>query len=125
MVTHAYTQYGTFNVVCVAVDGCSTDSSTAQVIVQPNSIDESQLQNLSIYPNPAVGLVHLEIPTGVSNNSRLQLISLEGQVLRSWKLGISDGGETMIIDINDLAKGAYLLKLSSDQDGYVARLILE
>ncbi|NSW93416.1 MAG: T9SS type A sorting domain-containing protein [Bacteroidales bacterium] len=60
-------------------------------------------QPLTIYPNPATDIVYIEIPDGISVNSRLCLYNTLGTLLVSKNIDRS----IMTIDVSSLSEGLY------------------
>ena len=61
--------------------------------------------DLFVFPNPAKGVIFVNLPEYYSSDSKLMVINLEGQVLKERE--VNKGLES--IDIRDLAGGTYLL----------------
>ena len=94
------------------------------IIVQnTNSISETDLSNkISIYPNPNKGLLTLNIANlPLTNGYTANIINLEGKVLVSTFItGINN-----TIDIANLPKGLYYLKLQNEKFSITKKVILE
>jgi len=77
------------------------------------SVGKTEQQN--VWPNPASDILHIEgMPQGL-----LQLISADGQLVRTIDMGHTDA---TTIDVHALAPGAYLLRSASD--GSVVRIMV-
>ena len=63
---------------------------------------------INIYPNPTRGMVTIETTADVAQ--RIQLISMEGKVLRDMR---SVNNQTQL-DLSELANGVYFLKVGSE-----------
>ena len=63
-----------------------------------------------VYPNPVSDVVNVEMPSNVVVN-RYSVLDLQGR-----EVAASNGlnGNTMRINVSDLAKGNYILKLDTD-----------
>ncbi|MHC1774981.1 MAG: T9SS type A sorting domain-containing protein [Lentimicrobium sp.] len=59
----------------------------------------------SVYPNPARGLLNLELQ-GTASSGKTSLHDLSGRLLREWNL---DGSASMKLDVSDIHPGTYIL----------------
>ena len=132
--THTYNAAG-FYTFCLSVTdglGCSNtycDSSYLQK--SPNSIisievisqlttyiDFNELSKvIKIYPNPATNNISIESP----QKAEIEILSIQGQTILQNQI---QQGKTEI-DISGLAKGVYILKLSSNDKTEVKRIVKE
>lgn len=81
---------------------------------QSEILDVEKDGTLSVYPNPAVGMINVEFFYPLNTNDySLSLMDLTGRVVRST-LGICSFGLNHIdLDLKDVAKGLYVLRLQS------------
>ncbi len=88
----------------VAADADAVSIDDVQVIANgtlgTSEISKTQADNLSVYPNPSKGEVHLKTDKKVRSTS---VIDMSGKILTT-----NDSGKT---DISSLPKGTYLLKV--------------
>jgi hypothetical protein len=79
---------------------------------------------LSVYPNPAVNFISLELPGLVlDSNSRLQVFNLNGQLV--LEKSIIDESSLQNIEINNLTSGFYVVKLTTGSQSFSEKLILK
>ncbi|MBV6648078.1 MAG: T9SS type A sorting domain-containing protein, partial [Cyclobacteriaceae bacterium] len=69
-----------------------------------------------IYPNPTTGLIQLKINADVKE---IQIISLDGKEL--WK----SEKPTKEIDLSNLPKGLYMIKIKTDEGEFETPLVLK
>jgi hypothetical protein len=74
---------------------------------QAVGIDELELRNISIYPNPATDMLYVNLP---STNYSVEVINLMGEVV----LKSENKSNTTFIEINNLKSGVYFLTISSE-----------
>ncbi|WP_372776714.1 GH32 C-terminal domain-containing protein [Mangrovibacterium sp.] len=67
---------------------------------------------LKLYPNPATDKIIFELSAEKSKNTTIKIINLQGQEVRALNESIS--GNNCSIDISNLNRGYYVLKVSSD-----------
>jgi Secretion system C-terminal sorting domain len=95
-------EVGTWTVVGVTPEGCV---SSDEVVV--TSLDESNVGDLLLYPNPSRGLVQLHLPTGKPVD--LFLYNVLGELV--WQAKATQPG-TQNLDWSALCSGVYQLVLS-------------
>jgi hypothetical protein len=92
-----------------AVSGTSTfDFSTL-------SVNEKQLENLTIYPNPVTDIVNIQ--SGNTTIQRAEVYNLEGQLV------IVKENQLETINMSQLHSGMYILKLYSDTASKTVKLL--
>lgn len=98
-----FIQYG--NIPCI--------KSYDQTIITTIS-DPVRKKDISIYPNPAIDLVHVLFNT-LPLHGNLDVIDLNGKLIRSIKIDANTFPE-IEINISELASGLYLLQFKNDND---------
>ena len=81
----------------------------------PLSTPDFELQQLSIFPNPAVNTLQWENPNGLTLTANVY--SIDGKLL------ISDDSNSNAVDLSGLASGVYLLELSSENGRSIKRFV--
>ncbi len=88
-------------------------SINAGIIVGINSFQFSDMNgNIHLYPNPANNILTIE-DTSPGKEKMVSIFNIHGQLLMNQTLNQAK----TIIDISDLAKGIYFLKLNTDKGG--------
>ncbi|MFO7657215.1 MAG: T9SS type A sorting domain-containing protein [Bacteroidales bacterium] len=91
-------------------------------IEYPSSLNESTLNKLSVYPNPAKDLLYLQLSEGNFNaNSFVLIHNSLGQLLHREVLA----GNKSVLDISDIPQGIYYITVRGDQNIYVKKVIIE
>lgn len=84
-------------------------------------ISESAVADrISIFPNPSSDIVRIRFDASQNINSNIQLINAEGSVVREVN-GIE--AKEYHINVADLARGLYILRIASDQ-GIVSKRVV-
>ncbi len=83
------------------------------------SINELEIEDLEVYPNPTNGIIYFQIQDLNQENYQFQLISSEGKLIRNEELTQS------MINISDFSKGLYFLRVWSDKKRFQTRIIKE
>lgn len=113
-----YTSQGTFTVMLISSNSCSSDTSYGELTIFHVGLDELDLRNKwNVYPNPSNGLFYLETKEVLNLQIRN---SAGGLVFRQeTKRGTNE------IDIRHLSKGIYLLQVRNGQEVLSKKLVLE
>ncbi|MFP9100073.1 T9SS type A sorting domain-containing protein [Flavobacterium sp. RHBU_24] len=82
---------------------------TFGVIEQPAAVTSYTLSNIKLFPNPAPGVLHLEIPSGISLPDSYTIFNSVGQVVN--KGVISEYNQQ--INVANFAGGVYFIKVDS------------
>lgn len=78
------------------------DNSTCPYL----SVDENEVQKLSIYPNPSDDMIQIN---GLQEEAQIEFYNLSGQMVKS----VSFRNENQIMSTLDLSAGAYIVKIIS------------
>lgn len=104
--------------VVVAMSGCMDTSSCTPVTLTGVGITEKTTNGFSIYPNPAT-----ETLTIVSDASRgyvvIEIYGVDGKLLRTEKLSAQQNQ----VNVNELGKGFYSLRIISGSSIYNTRFV--
>jgi len=95
-------------------DSCSyyiDDSSSS-------SIDQSDLLNLKLYPNPVSDIAILNIPYSESHHISISIINIEGKKIREYN---HVHPPTFILDKGDMKNGIYLMQIFN-QDNIIGQI---
>lgn len=86
---------------------------------------EIESNYIHIYPNPAGDVVSISIPDSNFGSASFQLIDLTGKVIKQYiRIGLKNGSvENM--DLSDVTRGMYILKITSSQSQRVIRLVVK
>jgi len=122
----SYTIPGIWPVSLKVNQGNYSDSVYVQeylVVNNCSSVRESQIAELSVYPNPASESVRLVLPEALSENSMLALFDLNGNLISemAWPANQQING----MKIANLKPGVYVLRLKSLQKLYLVKLIIK
>jgi hypothetical protein len=102
---------GTYAVV-VTENNCSDTSDC--IVIDNVGLDEFDLNNITIYPNPSKGVFNIE--HSVSSKLYVEIEDLQGRTI--FKRYFSEN--SFLIDISEAAKGSYVLIVTAE-DGEISR----
>jgi len=78
-------------------------------------IDVEIAESGKVYPNPTNSELYLELETKVAGNLKAVITNLNGQIQASYNLGRAvSGNNSNTLDVQNLAKGMYILNISLD-----------
>ncbi len=91
---------------------------TGQVVIEPdNGIEDSEKLGVSIYPNPAVDIIEISIDDANIKGLELQVYDVLGKLI--IQQAITD--QTTQLNIKNLQKGVYILKVGNNTQRFVKR----
>jgi hypothetical protein len=103
--------------------GCSGyDELNITEMIGLSSATSEDGNSFNLFPNPASNEVKLTFGINeVLHKSTLSITDLQGKVVTSKQLAPIENGQTLDVDVANLAKGLYLLTISSAQTKMTAR----
>ncbi len=139
--THKYNSFGKYFVCLTITDStcssyyCDTigmdstgkllkaDGFGMEVIEGTTKINKITHRDFNIYPNPANTKVFIAWDNGNANYTNLEIINVQGQICFSQQIDV--GSKNLEINLEGIAKGLYLIKLSNNNGYSLARVIKE
>ena len=118
--THTYASTGTYAVTLRAINSCGNEEYVDSVTIFSIGLDETALEQISLYPNPTKDVVTLSLPADLVVED-LRLADLSGKALR--RIEINEAVSEKQIDLRDLPDGIYLLELKSDAGSKSFRIV--
>jgi len=114
----------TFTVTLTITNDCGTSATvTTEVSSDPLGVNGIEgATSLLVYPNPTNGLVTLSSNFS-ADNINLEVIDLSGRIVKSIS-NASLGNNLFELDLQDLAKGSYQIKIVNGVNVQVAKVIL-
>lgn len=75
-------------------------------------INELEVSNLGLFPNPTEGEINLSFDLMNSSAVQLSIVDLTGKELKSFDLLGNEGKNLAFLDVTELSSGVYFLKVS-------------
>ncbi len=119
--SHTYLTAGQYTVTLIVGDSTTTDSivKVNYIDALPNGIDQSIfLNNIEIYPNPLKQNQTLVIKHSSVKIKSIEIINILG---KSIPFNSKLGQQTTNIYFNNIAKGIYFIRLSSEKGNSIQR----
>jgi concanavalin A-like lectin/glucanase superfamily protein/type IX secretion system substrate protein len=103
----------------ITVGNCIDTSACENIVVV--GIDEEKTNfNVSIFPNPTNGLITINFNDGLNQETNYTVTSIEGKVITTQTNIVTNN---VIIDLSNESKGVYFLKINSENNNAVYKLI--
>lgn len=87
-------------------------------------VNAGQAGQLTVYPNPATGLLNIEFSLPVYAEARLEVVNLVGQTLLSEKVFVSQPIEKTLLDVSTLESGIYYVVLRSGNEKVMQKVVI-
>ncbi len=78
------------------------------------------LNSISIYPNPVIDLLHVDLKNTVNQETTIKVISIEGKVLKTQS--VNNTGIT-VIDMSEFPKGLYFCSFNSNSTVETVKIV--
>ena len=111
LLVNSGTNNGTYTVVAVSTQGCSSTASAPQTVTVTATTGAAVAASVRLYPNPTPdGRVSVELK-GYPAAASLTVLNALGQVVRTMPAASPNG--TTLLDLHELADGVYLLQVQA------------
>ncbi|PBQ32295.1 hypothetical protein CNR22_11105 [Sphingobacteriaceae bacterium] len=125
--THTFSSPGTYVVELEGTAACGTVKYSTSVVVTGSGVGIKENTTISrmirIFPNPAANTLQISNQSQDALNSRIEILSSVGALVKVVN-AVSISGTTSV-DISDLSKGMYFIKLKSTQGDIVKSFVKE
>ena len=101
---------------------CSPHASMYGVVnvTDPLSVNEYNIIQLDVYPNPAIDIVNIKLNT-LNEDADLEIYNMLGKVV--MKKSYDFNAESLSIDVSQFTTGVYILKVSNSESTSYKRFI--
>ncbi len=109
-------------------NACGNATKTQNVALNCRQIESAVDQiekKMSIYPNPATNILHLEFENAAKENISFQLIDISGRMVMESITDASKGFNHKTIDLSPFSKGVYTLLVKTSQENKMVRVLIE
>lgn len=89
----------------------------AQFAPNTTGIDDVNMENIVLYPNPASTMVTL---TGVEPGATVMVVDMNGRAISEFRILKSE----FSFDVSGMSQGAYFVRITSDQGSVIRKLII-
>jgi len=89
-------------------------------IGNPDAINDNDLINTTVYPNPSTGMVNVRFDQFVTS-AQLTITALDGRTIRTSDIY---NAESVSLDLSDLTSGIYILNITGKDINYTQSIML-
>ncbi len=125
--SHNYESPGTYNVILQVAGPCGF-ANTVVTIVVDNIVaveDLDFVETFSVFPNPNKGAFNIHLKGESKEFVSVEFLNILGQTIESQKFSFRSGELNENFEINGLANGVYLIKISAGLQSEFHKLIIE
>ncbi|MDX9799650.1 MAG: T9SS type A sorting domain-containing protein, partial [Bacteroidales bacterium] len=88
-----------------------------------NDVEGSEI-SIMMYPNPTSNQTNL-IVNGVSGDAKIIISDMQGRILNTTNVKAANGVIEQTIDVSNLAKGVYYVRIQNNQLSRTQKLIVK
>ncbi len=85
----------------------------------------NETESIKMYPNPTSGSVNLEMDFDGSKEVSVSISDLAGKNIANISLGTINGQTIKNIDLTGLAQGTYTVKIKTDSESFISKLVIQ
>lgn len=105
---------------------CSgADSVNIDVIYCNSIINMNKDYQVKIYPNPTTDILNVEIEGAKDDNLDMMIFDMQGKLVYSSKISFKGNYQLTTINLGDLAKGIYTLRIQGKHIYNIQKLIIQ
>ena len=113
---------GSYTVTATSTAGCTSTSSTVVTVNSCAGIEDEEMAQVSIYPNPATDAFTLSINENMVGDARVSVINLVGEVV--YTMTPNQSKNMISTEALGLKSGIYLVQVRYHDQAKVVRLIV-
>lgn len=113
---------GVYAIQIVDFNGCTYDASTLTVSI--DNVEPGIKDELKIYPNPSTGQFFVEFNNQLNKELFIRIYNVVGQVVYTYKVDPLDTFVKKEINLENEAKGVYMLQITGPDSKLTKKLII-
>lgn len=91
--------------------------------VPKSSNEDLTKEAINIFPNPAHDFVNLQLSNAIKGHFEVEIYGMNGRKIRQFSFTKSDSFFQKKLNISDLKKGTYLLKIVNEEEQLIRKII--
>ena len=122
-----YSSAGIYDVTLTVSDGVDSNTLTIEDYIVVNvctAIKEENIEKISIYPNPNIGIFTVNLENYPGENVSFKVLNSLSSVVYEMKDMVVEDNYRLDIDLSNLHKGLYFLVIENYQGSTVQRIII-
>lgn len=113
-----------WKMVFTGFDGASTGNFYFDQTAVVTALDETTIQSLGLYPNPASDAARLMLNSKTNSSATLMLTDVSGRIISSEALELHNGIQSVDLNIQGLAAGLYQVVVINGAEHQTERLVI-
>lgn len=125
--SHIYDMPGTYNVILQVAGPCGFDNTVITIEVDDIvAIEDLEfVESFNIFPNPNQGSFNISMKGDTRDVISIEFLNILGQSIQAKQFSFKSGTLNENFELNDLANGVYLVKISAGLQAEFHKLIIE
>lgn len=124
--THVYAATGSYTITLTATDACGTTATATQTVSIITGITNVQAGfSISATPNPTSGQFVIRYELQNESAVRIRLLNILGEAVYENSSNSLRGAYTLPVDLQHVAKGAYLLEFKTSKGAATLKVMIE
>jgi len=119
-----FDQTGIYSYELIAGDSynCVDTVQKELLVINITGVSDDEMEKLVLYPNPVKSFVNLRIPGQLPDDYEMQIIGVDAKVIYGLEL-LSIDGPVYNLDVSNLRKGLYFIKISAEDLVYFGKFL--
>ncbi len=123
---HIYSAAGTYWVELTVTNECGTHVYGDSITTSTVGLEEiSNFGTVTVYPNPSNGFYNIDFNLTAAQDVNLVVVNVLGEVVLTKHIGMTSGVHSDVIDITKNAPGVYFVKLLSNNEEVLTKLLIK
>jgi PKD repeat protein len=121
IVSHRYERPGKYNVCLTITDGACKITSCETIAVGILMAVGGRVTQASIWPNPAMSTVALDVPLEKPEQVQIRFLDGNGAVMRQFNKSGATGNNRFTLSVDGLSQGLYLVEIRTNTRKWFSR----
>ncbi len=104
-------------------NGCQGSAQSTIIVEACLGVDSEEIDNLLIYPNPAIDEIFIEYQNTSANEAEIMLVSNDGKVVFSSTIKDNSNFKEKL-DVSNFSKGVYFIRIKTNSTLIVEKIVL-
>ncbi len=124
--SYTYPGLGVYDAKLIATGTCDDIDSIAKTVdISVGVVNIDAIKNISLFPNPAISVLHLAVNAFESFDADMQLFDMTGKIVyQNNGVHFNAGATTLKIDVMQLNEGIYFVNLISKGTSQSMKVII-
>jgi hypothetical protein len=95
------------------VSGIDFVINSTYILASVNQTKQTDVLNTMVYPNPVLDQIHVQFELLKSSKVNITLMDIQGKLIQTLDMGMKSGNVQMVLNAEHLNKGAYFLRIET------------